>query len=61
MVKVKILKQVGQTGLRKPGTLMTVEKKTADDWIKFGWAERIVKPRKKKKDVQTTKQDSNGN
>ena len=39
---------------------MTVEKKTADDWIKCGWAERIVKPRKKKKDVQTTKQDSNG-
>ena len=39
---------------------MTVEKKTADDWIKYGWAERVAKPRKKKKDVQTTKQDSNG-
>lgn len=49
MVKVKILKQVGQTGLRVPGTVLAVKKETAAHWVKQGWAEKIVKPRAKKK------------
>jgi len=47
-MKVKILVQTGQTGLRLPGAIVDVNPKTAEHWVKFGWAEKLAKPKKKK-------------
>ena len=46
--KVKILQQVGQTGLRPVGAVLTVGKDIAKYWIDNGWAKKVVKPRAKK-------------
>lgn len=58
-MKVKIIKQVGQTGLLKPDTIVERPKSIAQRWVEFGWAKEIKpvvkrKPRKKKTDVQGT-------
>ena len=49
IMKVKILKQVGQTGLRTVGAIVDVNPKTAEHWIKFGWATKPTKPKPKPK------------
>ncbi len=54
MIKVTITKLVGQTGLLKVGTIKTINKKTAEHWIKNGWAKKVAV--KKKKNV--TKSDN---
>jgi len=50
-MKVTILVQNGQTGLRLVGSVVDVNKKTAEHWVKYGWAKKVAKPRKKKADV----------
>ena len=45
-MKVKILKQVGQVGLRKVGTIVETIELTGKHWIKNGWAEGLSKPDK---------------
>ena len=42
---------VGQTGLLKVGTVKTINKKTAEHWIKNGWAKKVAV--KKKRNVST--------
>lgn len=63
MITVKILKQVGETGLRKVGTLLPLSDKQAKLWIKMGWAkDNKPKPKRKKKtNVTTNKKVDNGN
>jgi len=45
-MKVEILKQVGQTGLRRVGTIVDVNPKTASHWSKMGWAKKLTKKKK---------------
>ncbi len=52
MLKVQIIKLVGQTGLKKVGTILSVNKKTAEHWIKSGWAKKII-VKKPKKNVKS--------
>ena len=52
MRKVKILKQLGQTGLRLAGTIMLVKSSIADHWVTNGWAE-IVRDAKTKPKTKT--------
>ena len=47
VLKVKITKLVGQTGLLVPGTVHTKPVKVAEHWVKNGWAEFVAKPKKK--------------
>ena len=54
LFKVKVLKWAGETGLKKPGTLVQVPKLKRDHWVKLGIAED-VKPPAKKKTVKTEK------
>ncbi len=51
MIKVIILIQNGQTGLRKVGTVVSINKKTAEHWIKSGFAKKV----KAKKNVKPSK------
>lgn len=48
-MKVRITKQIGQTGLRKVDTILDIDAKLAKHWIANGWAKAVRKPRKKKK------------
>ena len=47
--KVKITEIAGQTGLRKVGTVLSVEKKIAEEWVKLGIVEYVKKPKPKAK------------
>jgi len=46
MIKLVIIKFVGQTGLLKIGVVVNRNKKTAEHWITNGWAKRVKKPKK---------------
>ena len=48
-MKVRILVQNGQTGLRKVGTLAEFNEVSAKLLIKNGFAEKLTKPKPKKK------------
>ena len=47
-VKVEILKLVGQTGLKKVGSVVQVDKDTAKRWVASGWVKYVEKPKVKK-------------
>lgn len=53
-VKVKILKQVGQLGLRLPGTVILMNERMAENYEKSGWL-TIIRPEKPK--VEKPKQE----
>jgi len=61
-MKVKITKQIGQTGLRKLGTIVQVIELTGKHWIKQGWAtlvkEPVKEPIKKKTDKTAAKRET---
>jgi len=49
VLKVKITKLAGQTGLLVPGTVHTKPAKVAQHWVNNGWAEFVAKAKPKKK------------
>jgi hypothetical protein len=40
-MKILIIKLAGETGLRRPGSVMEVSKATAEAWIKRGFARKF--------------------
>ena len=46
MALVKITVQNGETGLRRPGTIVSVTAATAEVWVERGWAEKVKKARR---------------
>ena len=41
-VLVKVVKLAGETGLLKPGSLVTLPEDTAKLWVSKGWAEYVI-------------------
>ncbi len=65
MKTIRVLNLVGETGLKKPGTLICLPDTSADLWIAKGWAELAEKQEmpnletKEEKFVNRTKQTKN--
>jgi hypothetical protein len=54
-VKVIIIEQRGETGLRQPGTLVVIPEKQARAWVKNKWA-KYPKVDKEEKNQPETKE-----
>jgi len=57
---VRIIKQIGETGLRQPGTLILLNDELGTKWINNGWAVEVDQDELAKKQLKTdieTKQE----
>jgi hypothetical protein len=52
-VLIKVVKLAGETGLLKPGSLVTLPEDTAEVWVSKGWAEYVIIKKELKQKPET--------